>query len=250
MGQRFHLETITIDNLASASESLTNLYSTSTTASLPSLDSQTNTLNNSLSQLAPVREPFVTLPLEKYAEHESVALVDLLRSHFGIPQPAQFYFGGNTSGSTKNLIFSNPDLSAKSTSASQQQQKLLTKVPTLLPLLFHRPLSASKNVFHRTSVEVPLEIDIGFLVHPQTLVAAQKEHRCNHRVGTYFRLYGFVTQTEGRFITYTRCGSIWGEDLFWKCEDEVVSGPIELGTRVNSKGIVIALYRAEIKARG
>ncbi|KAJ3083572.1 hypothetical protein HK100_009435 [Physocladia obscura] len=228
-----------------------------------------------------------------YAEHESVDVITLIRNAFGIKPPPAFFFGGfsggnngsNTGGRTRTYTSAaaaaatfdptqmtrnvrttsplrNPVSNNVNTAAIADQKKLFTVLPSMLLLFFNRPVTQTSEgtpCFHRTSIEVPIDIDIGFAASPEALAAAAAAAQRRNRgssskkkgggsngggaTGTFYRLHGFVTQTEGRFIVYMRVKESRG---FWKVGDDgsVAEDEVDLGVRVNSKGVVAALYRS------
>ncbi|KAI9346248.1 hypothetical protein BDR26DRAFT_1005395 [Obelidium mucronatum] len=281
MGKRFRMDTTSDKLSASSSSSTTNLLSkfnnnNATNASTDSVDSQSrvdesrgSTLHNSLQsglneELATTSSTSFSLsiPLNGYAESESVDVVSLIRKRFGLKPPPIFFFGGptttasaNSKRSDTNNGFASPDISRAKISEKSFEvaeapipKTLLTHLPDLLVLIFKRPLTetasstnnngSKSKIFHRTSVEVPMDLDLGFAVSPEATQTTSNNN--NKKLNTLYRLHGFVTQTEGRFITYTR---LRGSSLFYKCEDDVIGEGTDLGGRVNSKGVVMALYK-------
>ncbi|KAJ3246170.1 hypothetical protein HDU77_009091 [Chytriomyces hyalinus] len=204
------------------------------------------------------------IDLQIYPERDSIDLLTLLRNHFGIkPQPAFFFGFSSSPNPTRHApsvrTITSPDLDAllpqpKTTTIASpinlEPPKRYTSLPHFFFIILNRPVSvANSSTMHRTSVEMPLDLDFGFLLTPEAYkanAAANKHARQN----TLYKLHGFVTQTEGRFLAYTRLrggggggagGSITGD--WYKAEDEVVStSPVDLGNRVNSKGVVFMLY--------
>ncbi|KAI8616562.1 hypothetical protein BC830DRAFT_1228242, partial [Chytriomyces sp. MP71] len=191
----------------------------------------------------------LTIPLENYAESDGIDLLSLLRIHFGIKPPPAFFFG--FSGPTRSqppipkkfTAVESPDLNSSRTvspipptpSSRAPQAPLYTTLPHFFLILLNRPTSASNPAtLHRTSIEIPLDLDLGFLLTPaasRANAAANKHVRQN----TFYKLHGFVTQTEGRCLCYTKMrGAPWGG--WWKAEDDSVGGGVDLGNRVNSKG--------------
>ncbi|KAI8610387.1 hypothetical protein BC830DRAFT_747043 [Chytriomyces sp. MP71] len=200
----------------------------------------------------------LTIPLERYAESDSIDLLSLLRIHFGIKPPPAFFFGFSGPARPQPPIpktctdAESPDLNSNRTvspipptpSSPVPPAPLYTTLPHLFLILLHRPTSASNPAtLHRTSIEVPLDLDLGFLLTPaasRANAAANKHVRQN----TFYKLHGFVTQTEGRCLCYTKMrGAPWGG--WWKAEDDSVVGGVDLGNRVNSKGVIVLLYRVQ-----
>ena len=58
---------------------------------------------------------------------------------------------------------------------------------------------------------------------------------------TFYRLHGFVTHSGGHFLCYTR---VWGGSEWFRCDDERIAD-VELGVRVESRGVVLAVYRLQ-----
>ncbi|KAI8848113.1 hypothetical protein BC829DRAFT_394773, partial [Chytridium lagenaria] len=100
-----------------------------------------------------------------------------------------------------------------------------TRLPELLVLSFKRPLTLS-GVYHRTAVEMPMDLDLGFALDRKA--AKVIEHGGKER-STFYKLHGF-----------------FGGFKWFKCEDEVVA-EADLGARVASKGVLLALYRLQEK---
>ncbi|KAJ3233601.1 hypothetical protein HDU81_002099 [Chytriomyces hyalinus] len=241
----------------------------SKSSQISSLDSFSTSASDDGSSFTLKTRMTVDIDLQIYAEQDSMDLLTLLRNHFGMkPQPA-FFFGFSSSPNPIRhappvRTITSPDLDAAllpqsntATIASPinvNPPKRYTSLPHFFFIILNRPVStANRSTMHRTSVEMPLDLDFGFLLTPEAYkanAAANKHARQN----TLYKLHGFVTQTEGRFLAYTRLrgaagggggggseGSISGD--WYKAEDEVVStSPVDLGNRVNSKGVVFMLY--------
>ncbi|KAJ3350424.1 hypothetical protein HDU83_009709 [Entophlyctis luteolus] len=204
--------------------------------------SLSNGLNVSQNALASNPPPpfYLSFSLSDYAEHESVDVVTLLRKHFGFKPIPQFFFGGRPQSRTD-----------ANRTVAPGETTLLKLLPTLLLLVFNRPLSYENGSripdgkaphFHRTSVELPTELDIGFLAAPNAATHSSPRPR------TFFRLHAFVTQTDARFLVYARnctAASNSGSGEFWKINDDgsVAEEGVDLGARVCSKGVVAAVYR-------
>ncbi|KAJ3307936.1 hypothetical protein HDU76_004239 [Blyttiomyces sp. JEL0837] len=90
-----------------------------------------------------------------------------------------------------------------------------------------------------------MDLDLGFAMDPKAPPPPPSAGNSAALKSTFYWLHGFVTQTEGRFLTYTRLrgGSTW-----FKCEDEVVN-EADLGARVSSKGVVMAVYRLQVVSK-
>ncbi|KAJ3206415.1 hypothetical protein HDU67_008175 [Dinochytrium kinnereticum] len=209
----------------------------------------------------------LTLPLDGFSETETVGVISLLNKTLGLQTQPTFFFGYGGGGAgglggaglVRNSIFASelsrgpnvtspstptplPTRSARSNSIPKPPPPgptiRFTKLPELLVLSFKRPLSSAQpGVYHRTTVEMPMDLDLGFAMDAVAVKRGQKEKN------TFYKLHGFVTQTEGRFLAYTR--SLGGFKWF-KCEDEVVV-EADLGARVASKGVLLALYRLQEK---
>ncbi|KAJ3059471.1 hypothetical protein HDU98_004517 [Podochytrium sp. JEL0797] len=263
MGARFRLE------LTEKSQVVRNAFATRdiglkespTDTSSNSLATLTSSLQQGLDMESP-QQLNLSISLASHPEHATLDILTLIRSHLGIKPPTAFFFGGPLPSApapfskrteTSDAI-SSPEFSRiKPLAASPPPSHpiLFTHLPDLLVLSFQRPLTTSNStqtsLFHRTNVEIPMEIDLGFAVCPIAMAASLKKHSANGRKGinTLYKLHGFVTQTEGRFLAYTRRQAGW--EGFYKCEDEVVSEePQDLGSRVNSKGVVFVVYRVQI----
>ncbi|KAJ3192553.1 hypothetical protein HK101_006320 [Irineochytrium annulatum] len=201
----------------------------------------------------------LSMPLEDYMEGETVSVIPLLRRTFGHEPAPTFFFGKSTiAASWTSPAFAPGEITrpisqsaGNSISGSRGGMSSKAKGPTisflklphLLVLSFKRPISKSTpSSFHRTTVELPMDLDLGFAMDPKAAKIASASTRDK---GTFYKLHGFVTQTEGRFLSYTRvrAGAQW-----FKCEDEVVA-EAELGSRVASKGVTMALYRLQEKRR-
>ncbi|KAJ3116898.1 hypothetical protein HDU96_008417 [Phlyctochytrium bullatum] len=223
----------------------------------------------------------IALPLQDYGENETIGVIALLNKVLGLqPQPTFFFgygsgMGGGGSGLVRNSIFasdiskttpstpsSGPSAAASSNSGSGATTRgrsgtlnskpagpsyKFIKLPELLVLSFKRPLSQQQaGVYHRTAVEMPMDLDLGFAF--DTAGAKRRDQQLNQTSSgkersTFYKLHGFVTQTEGRFLAYTRS---LGGYKWYKCEDEVVA-EADLGARVASKGVLLALYRLQEK---
>ncbi|KAJ3188605.1 hypothetical protein HDU85_004319 [Gaertneriomyces sp. JEL0708] len=174
----------------------------------------------------------LTISLDQYGEHETIALLTLLNNHLGHARPS-FYFGGaftHRSILGANHQFQSPMASPNALPEPPRQMKF-TRLPHYLLVHFHRP-PCSDVSYHAPTVEIPSELDLGFYLANRQLDQP-----------TFYRLHGFVTQTEGHFITYTRLrdGFRW-----FKCADEVVK-EVELGSRIESKGVMLVVYRLQEK---
>ncbi|KAI9353000.1 hypothetical protein DFJ73DRAFT_658902 [Zopfochytrium polystomum] len=230
----------------------------------------------------------LSIPLDAYSESETVGLIALIHEALGIPQPRPFYFGGRTSpapgvSSTTSSspfrpgsIFANvsisdsprppPSLSTTSRPRSPTRSSplapkpdpatapkpktMFTDLPALLTISFRRGSSSgAPETFHRTAVELPMDIDLGFALDARGPRRRPVDNTSGltkkHAPSTFYRLHGFATQTGGRFLTYTR---LRGGNTWYKCEDETVT-EADLGARVSSKGVVMALYRLQIAAK-
>ncbi|KAH6568480.1 hypothetical protein BASA62_005468 [Batrachochytrium salamandrivorans] len=95
--------------------------------------------------------------------------------------------------------------------------------------------------YHATTIELPLELDLGFYLDPAATMPAHAGFRKDSRIPTFYRLHGFVTQSQAHFMTYTR---LRGGLPWFKCDDSVISS-VDLGSRIASKGVMVALYRMQ-----
>ncbi|KNC98266.1 uncharacterized protein SPPG_06664 [Spizellomyces punctatus DAOM BR117] len=175
----------------------------------------------------------LTIPLADYNDQETVSLISLLNNRFG-HAVATFFFGGPFSNrsllSNLSSAFRSPDSSPLSTpNATPDRQIRFTRLPHYLTIHLQRPV-VNGGSYHAPPIELPLEVDLGFYL----------ENRHSDQK-TFYRLHGFVTQTGGHFLTYTR---LRGGSRWFKCQDELVQ-EVELGTRVESKGVVLVIYRLQ-----
>jgi hypothetical protein len=58
---------------------------------------------------------------------------------------------------------------------------------------------------------------------------------------TFYRLHGFITQKDGMYMTYSRVRS---GNKWFRLQDLSVE-TVELGASIESKGMVLALYRLQ-----
>ncbi|KAH6590415.1 hypothetical protein BASA50_009390 [Batrachochytrium salamandrivorans] len=206
------------------------------------------------------------LDISEYSQNATVSLLSLLNSHFGRCPPSLF-FGGNPAKHTG----ANKKISEFSMTATKQQFHLL---PHFLVVSFNRrmlpfkddintttttttaanaiPISTrsshaqstpAKDLprYHATTIELPLELDLGFYLDPAATMPAHAGFRKDSRIPTFYRLHGFVTQSQAHFMTYTR---LRGGLPWFKCDDSVISS-VDLGSRIASKGVMVALYRMQ-----
>ncbi|KAJ3155864.1 hypothetical protein HDU89_005422 [Geranomyces variabilis] len=190
----------------------------------------------------------LTISLAQYADTETVTLVTLLNARLG-HTVATFFFGGGhrrrsilqstyptppagSSESDKSPMTSRSVTSSPfaTTNPTPKRQIKFSKLPHFLTIYLDRPIDFSRSIYHNVTVEMPLEIDLGFYL----------ENR-NSDQKTFYRLHGFVTQIEGHYLTYTR---LRGAARWFKCDDEKVT-EVNLGSRVESRGVVLVVYRLQ-----
>lgn len=254
--------------LASAAEkervaSISSLASSASSVSTSSLTS--SSLSSSPSSSLPRLQQTthcaytLTLPLSSYSPTETVPLITLLKSALKLPIPTPTYRGGSLTGWARRQQSSMSSRSAAVAANIESEidavgvggkpihsPQLFTRIPYLLTLIFQRPLVEGAEAFHRTAVEMPMDFDFGFGLDLKLASSSTSVSECEDASrSTLYRLHGFVTQTDGRFLTYTR---LRGQYAWFKCEDEVVS-EADLGFRVESKGVVAALYRLQLPRR-
>ncbi|KAH6567953.1 hypothetical protein BASA62_005740 [Batrachochytrium salamandrivorans] len=54
--------------------------------------------------------------------------------------------------------------------------------------------------YHATTIELPLELDLGFYLDPAATMPAHAGFRKDSRIPTFYRLHGFVTQSQAHFM--------------------------------------------------
>ncbi|KAJ3177901.1 hypothetical protein HDU87_004183 [Geranomyces variabilis] len=190
----------------------------------------------------------LTISLAPYADTETVTLVTLLNARLGHTVATFFFGGGHRRRSILQSIYPTPpagssesDSSAvtsrsvtsspfATTQPTPKRQIKFSKLPHFLTIHLDRPIDFSRSIYHNVTVEMPLEIDMGFYL----------ENR-NSDQKTFYRLHGFVTQIEGHYLTYTR---LRGAARWFKCDDEKVT-EVNLGSRVESRGVVLVVYRLQ-----
>jgi hypothetical protein len=101
--------------------------------------------------------------------------------------------------------------------AASSVEKQQITLPPLLTLQFTRSPDCG--------AELPLEFDAGIYAVPGSS-------------STFYKLHGFCTQAAGTFVTYTRVRG--GEQWFRVSGDQITTS--DLGLRVQSKGILTAVY--------
>nr|KAJ3407042.1 hypothetical protein HK105_003434 [Polyrhizophydium stewartii] len=178
----------------------------------------------------------VQFDMSAYDQANTVTLLDLLNRHFGRSPPTLF-FGGSNPALMQQI---NRPLSDFSVRPATQ----FTILPHFLLMMFQRPAldpPAPQARYHATSVELPLEIDLGFLLDPTAPLPIQHGHRSDNRSPTFYRLHGFLTQANAHFLTYTR---VRGGHTWFKCDDSAINS-VDLGTRVASRGVMVAIYRLQ-----
>ncbi|KAJ1560361.1 hypothetical protein HK405_007376 [Cladochytrium tenue] len=146
----------------------------------------------------------------------------------------------------------------------EKPRTLFARLPHFLVIEFERELLRdSSPTFRRTAVELPMDLDLGFATDSKATTTSQPGRQQDKQqskgtgvpgggraaaaqpASTFYKLHGFMTQTEGRFLTYTR---LRGQNGWFRCEDEDVA-PADLVGRVVSKGVVMALYRLQMPKR-
>lgn len=177
----------------------------------------------------------VRISLASYSPDESVPLLKVLNKHFGY-NPPTFFFGRPS----KKSIFD--ELNVSDSSITLKPAMMFMRLPHFLIISLHRPIVTASHL-HSTGIEIPFEMDIGSLCHPQASIPASSIINNSHsaKSPTFYRLHGFVTQSSCHFITYTR---VRGGPTWFKCDDDSV-GPVDLGCSVNSRGVVLLMYRLQ-----
>ncbi|KAJ3024033.1 hypothetical protein HKX48_007964 [Thoreauomyces humboldtii] len=184
--------------------------------------------------------PLLRISLAQYDVSDTITLVSLLNDRFG-HAVASFFFGGKLKAKTSSHRLGHqptpPPSGNSSTSSpfalqnpSPDRQIKLSRLPHFLTILLERPADFRQGIFHNTTVELPLEIDLGFY-----LANRESEQK------TFYRLHGFVTNTQGHFLAYSR---VRGGSQWYKCDDENVQ-EVQLGARVESRGVVLVIYRLQ-----
>ncbi|KAI8809923.1 hypothetical protein BJ742DRAFT_802934 [Cladochytrium replicatum] len=156
----------------------------------------------------------ISISLAPFSESATTDIPALIARMLNV-SPGFFHFGSSPP----------PPLSSSSLTPSK-----FSRLPTHLLIHLDRPQSATTpTTFHKTQVELPLELDLSFHSLPN---AARK---------TFYRLHGFVTQTNGHFLTYTR---LRASRTWFKCDDGSVER-FDVGLRVASRGVVLVVYMRE-----
>ena len=158
---------------------------------------------------------YLKLDLSDYAESMEIPLLSLLNHQLGHASPTFFF--GNTILPPGNA------------------PKFFKQLPHFFAVIFHRP---KKTLFHATAMELPFEWDAGRLLDPLAAKPLANGVQC-----TFYKLHGFVTQAQGKYVTYTRTR---GGQQWYRCCDENIT-KIELNIRVSSKGVLMAIYRLQDK---
>ncbi|KAJ3162094.1 hypothetical protein HDU86_005792 [Geranomyces michiganensis] len=233
--------------------------SASTRAETPPMEPATTDKESPSSPSLPPPQPprptydtnhLLTVSLAPYADTETVTLVSLLNARLG-HTVATFFFGGGVrrrsilqqtsypsppaaaSGAAENAPATSRSVTASpfaTTHPTPDRQIKFSKLPHFLTIYLDRPIDYARSIYHNVTVEMPTEIDLGFYL----------ENR-NSDQKTFYRLHGFVTQIEGHYLTYTR---LRGASRWFKCDDEKVT-EVNLGTRVESRGVVLVIYRLQ-----
>lgn len=143
---------------------------------------------------------------------EKVNLIQIMNTLFGVP--SLFYGSGLESG----------------LESFKKSVPKLTQLPLFFVFLFHR--FHPNGMINTTTVEITMEMDMG------TFLQCFKKQDC-----TFYKLYGFVTQKDGMYMTYSRIQS--RNNDWFRFKDDAVE-KVDLGScLIESKGIVLALYRLQ-----
>ncbi|RKP01153.1 hypothetical protein CXG81DRAFT_12360 [Caulochytrium protostelioides] len=201
---------------------------------------------------------YLRLDMSEWQADATVGLVPLLNHRLG-HKAAEFFFGGSTArfaGTMRSTpqyafkpgsIFASLNMPPLAAAASTPPPAFpLTPSPTTAafpgaPARSNAPApraasstapsspsAATDADYHPTNIELPMDLDLGCFAE------ARRDQK------TFYGLHGFVTQSRGRFITYTR---VRGDHHPWyKCRDGEVT-TVELGHRVASRGVMLAIYR-------
>jgi hypothetical protein len=157
-----------------------------------------------------------TLPLDLtlLGQVEKTSLIEVLNSVFCLP----------------SLFFGRPLLPRSA------EYVKLTVLPHFLVFLFHR---FDGTVLNTTTIEITMDMDMAKFLDPRSMKPTVSH---GYRGSpTFYKLHGFITQKEGHYMTYSRIRS--GKTWF-RLQDSVVE-KVELGASIESKGIVLALYRLQ-----
>ncbi|KAJ3053505.1 hypothetical protein HK097_004144 [Rhizophlyctis rosea] len=189
----------------------------------------------------------ISLSLGDVPPTGKISLIPLLNKRLG-HSTSTFFFGGSLPPSLRNRPQQSPIPAPK---------LKFSKLPFYLTFTFKRTLSAgtppssplfSPSLFSPTSqpprptqpspaVELPMEMDLSYSLSD----LARSTRTGKDRDRTFYRLHGFVTHSGGHFLCYTR---VWGGSEWFRCDDERI-GDVELGVRVESRGVVLAVYRLQ-----
>ncbi|KAI8808370.1 hypothetical protein BJ742DRAFT_809515 [Cladochytrium replicatum] len=162
----------------------------------------------------PSPSTLISISLATFSESAKTDIPALIARHLNV-SPSFFFFG------------SAPPPPLKSNSLTPSK---FSRLPAHLLIHLDRPQSVTTpTTLHKTQVELPLELDLSFHSLPN---AARK---------TFYRLHGFVTQTNGHFLSYTR---LRASRTWFKCDDGSV-GRFDVGVRVASRGVVLVVYMRE-----
>eukprot|EP00842_Homolaphlyctis_polyrhiza_P006561 jgi/Hompol1/6906/HPOL_002390-RA len=176
------------------------------------------------------------LDLSPHSPSETVSLIPLLNSRFR-HHPATLFGQANPTSQIPNTY--------PSSSSSDEHPTLFTILPHFLTISFDRKVldpPARDAKYHSTTVELPLEIDLGFYLDPRApppVIHMARGGRSGS--ATFYRLHSFVTQANGKYLCYTR---LRGGNEWYRCADENIS-VVDLGSRVASKGIMLAIFRLQ-----
>jgi hypothetical protein len=151
---------------------------------------------------------FCSLPVPK------TSLIEVLNGVFGVPS---LFFGG----------------------APLPKQAMIPKLLQLPHYLVFLFLRFNGKELNTTTLEITMDIDMGKFMDPKALKPSVAH---GYRGSpTLYRLHGFITQKDGMYMTYSRVRS--GQRWF-RLQDHTVE-PVELGVSIESKGIVLALFRLQ-----
>jgi hypothetical protein len=184
------------------------------------IDSAISLMSNlKLTDSEPVNLKFLSLSLQHIPEHKTVDFVSLLNKSVGNKlSSSTFYYGGN-----RQLDFETNCLIPHLDPGSHVK---FMSLPHYLFVIFDRP--RKDDGYHSVTIEMPMDLDLGRFLH-------KKES--NQR--TFYRLHGFVTQTNGHFLTYTRNHASW---QWFRAEDEKILD-VDLDGCICSKGVMLAAYK-------
>lgn len=187
--------------------------------------------------------PYLELDLSSYNNNMSINLITLLNRKLG-HESATFFCGGlnHALGIAGNGNKINPQSAIerridRNKMAIHSDIKLkFAQLPGYLVLSFRRKGCTA-------SLEMPIDLDLGHYLDWEHANKTVVDGLSRGTIKTLYWLHGFTTVAEGRFITYTR---IRDSSKWYRCVDDVVNS-VDLGSRVESKGVVCAIYRLVTK---